>query len=250
MPRKSKRPPEVLDLTATASEAPLLELVRAFLARMYTASRRAQTVLLSPDVLRPNSRSLDGWGGSALLTELVLRVLGARFTQQRELCKRLLLAAAWSLRMPVFALPTGGLTVGLVPLGGEPPTSRALRNLVEALPLPAGVLELVLAHAGELWVRAERQSALQLCRFTECYCLETEEVWARRLMRSLVPYECCALHFTDEAHVLAEWDPSMRALWLHAASLWPLVTLMRYRQRKRGSPSRVLTIRGFGEVLI
>jgi hypothetical protein len=240
-----------------ASEPRAFAAVLRFLSGLYERSRKAQVVLLSPESSwRSTSRQLDGAGGAALLTELTLRVLarqqrgGAAPPARRELFKRLLLAAAWSLQMPVFLSPAGELSLGLRPAAQEPPTAQALRRLLDRLPLPPELLGHVLAFAGECWVGVVRQPALRLCRLASSCALEAGEPSRGLALRRLLPWAAARLSFCDEGAVLAEWDAERRLLWLAAPSLWPFITLLRCRRRRRGRPSGIMVIRGFGEVLV
>jgi len=244
-----------------ASEPRAFAAVLRFLSGLYERSRKAQVVLISPESSwRSTSRQLDGAGGAALLTELTLRVLarrqcsggggGAAPPARRELFKRLLLAAAWSLQMPVFLSPAGELSLGLRPAAQEPPTAQALRRLLDRLPLPPELLGHVLAFAGECWVGVARQPALQLCRLASSCALEAGEASRGLALRRLLPWAAARLSFCDEGVLLAEWDAERRLLWLAAPSLWPFITLLRCRRRRRGRPAGVMVIRGFGEVLV
>jgi hypothetical protein len=240
-----------------ASEPRAFAAVLRFLSGLYERSRKAQVVLLSPESSwRSTSRQLDGAGGAALLTELTLRVLarpqcgGGAPPTRRELFKRLLLAAAWSLQMPVFLSPTGELSLGLRPAAQEPPTAQALRRLLDRLPLPPELLGHVLTFAGECWVGVARHPALQLCRLASSCALEAGEASRGLALRRLLPWAAARLSFCDEGVLLAEWDAERRLLWLAAPSLWPFITLLRCRRRRRGRPSGIMVIRGFGEVLV
>jgi len=251
MVRKTK-PKAVHTLTAhvETKEPNIFQKVRCFLSHAYTSSKKAQTVKLSPEVWRDTSEEFDGKGGSALLTELFLRVLGRKLSLQRELCKRVLIAAAWSLRMPVFIMPSGAVSLCMSPSGEEPRVAPVLVRLTRSLPLPDDVLDVVLSFAGDLWTGQRRALRKNLFQHTSSYALETADPKLRKVIRTVLPFECSTLNVSNMPAVEAEWDASKKLLWLLGKSIWALIVLLRHYQRKRGAVAQTVTIRGFGDVLI
>jgi len=252
MVRKTK-PKTVHHLTAhvETKEPNIFRQVRLFLSHAYKSSKKAQTVKLSPEVWRDTSEEFDGKGGSALLTELFLRVLGRKLSLQRELCKRVLIAAAWSLRMPVFVMPSGAVSLCMSPSGEEPKVAPLLVRLVRTLPLPEELLGVVMSFAGDLWT-GQRKDHLKkdLFQFTSTYALEASDGKLRKVVRAAVPFETSTLYVSNMPSMETEWDSSNKLLWLRGRSIWPLVVLLRYRQRRKGAAAIAMTIRGFGDVLI
>ena len=232
------------------TEPNIFEQVRFFLSHAYKISRRAQTVILAHDAWRDNSEELDGRGGSAILTELFLRVLGRKLSIKRELCKRVLIAAAWSLHMPVFITPSGAVSLRMSPSGNEPKIATALLKMVKALPFPDEVHDLIVAFAGDLWVGQQKTRQRNLFQFTASYALEAYDPKARKLIKAVVPFDNSTLYFCNSYPVKTEWDGPSKLLWLMCTSIWPFITLLRCYQRRKGAPSGSVTIRGFGVVLI
>jgi len=231
-------------------EPTVFERVRAFLARAYRSSKAAQEVKLTPEVWRETCEAFDGKGGAALLTELFLRVLGREACLRREFCKRLLIAAAWSLSVPVFVMPSGAVSLCMSPSGEEPQVAQLVVKLVRALALPAELVRAVLAFAGDAWVGACCGPRRSLCQSTAAYALMTPDSKTRRAVRHALPFEACCVRFSDMPGLACEWDGDKSRLWLQGASIWPLVMLLRHSQRRRRQPSMTLTVRGFGEVLV
>jgi hypothetical protein len=251
MVRKTK-PKTVHTLTAhvETNEPNIFQKVRFFLSHAYTSSKKAQTVKLSPEVWRDTSEEFDGKGGSALLTELFLRVLGRKLSLQRELCKRILIAAAWSLRMPVFIMPSGAVSLCMSPSGEEPRVAPVLRRLTRSLPLPDDVIDVVLAFAGDVWTAQRKAFKRNLFQFTSSYALETSDPKLRKVIKSVLPFESSTLCLSNMPAVETEWDASNKILWLRGPSIWPLIVLLRHHQRRRGAAAQTMTIRGFGDVLV
>jgi len=249
---RNTKPRLVHALTAhvEANEPNIFQMVRAFLSHAYKSSNKAQTVILSREVWRDNSEELDGKGGSALLTELFLRVLGSKLSLRRELCKRVLIAAAWSLHMPVFIMPSGAVSLCMSPTGEEPKVTSILLRLTNSLALPQEVLDLVRSFAGDLWTGMRNGCKKNLCQFTSSYALETTDPKVRKLLRTVVPFDNATMSFSNVTTLEAEWDASNKLLWLMGASIWPLIVLLRYHQRRKGVAALTVTIRGFGVVLI
>lgn len=241
---------QALTAHAEENEPNIFERVRFFLSHAYKISRRAQTVILSSDAWRDNSEELDGKGGSAILTELFLRVLGRKLCLQRELCKRILIAAAWSLHMPVFILHSGAVSLRMSPSGDEPKIATALLKIVKALPLPDEVHKLIAAFAGDLWVGQQKTRQRNLFQYTSSYALEANDPKVRKLIKAVVPFDNCTLSFSNLPSMQTEWDGPSKLLWLMSTSVWPFITLLRCYQRRKGAPSGSVTIRGFGVVLI
>ena len=251
MVRKTKpRLVHALTAHAEAKEPNIFQQVRAFLSHAYKSSKKAQTVILSNEVWRSISVELDGKGGSALLTELFLRVLGSKLSMRRELCKRILIAAAWSLHMPVFVTPSGAVSLCMSPSGEEPMVTFLLLKITKALPIPEEVRNLVLSFAGNVWSGQQTCCKKNLYQFTCSYALEVADPKIRKLLRAVVPFSSCILSFSNMPTLEAEWDESNRLLWLMGASIWPLIQLLRYYQRKKNASALTVTIRGFGDVLI
>jgi len=234
-------------------DATIFQTVKTFLMHFYRSSRKAQTIILCPESLRCNSKTLDGSGGAALLTELFLRVLrGKLVASKREFCKKILLAAAWSLRMPIVVMPSGALSVGIAPSGKEPRESALLKVLVRRLPFPDTSIDLILSFAGDIWVGTRSHPDTGLFHMMSSYAIEVPRNRLRPALRNCFPYPSCRLDFSGSGSIFSEWgsDPANNLVWIQAESLWPLITLLRFKQRSRGAPSLVMTIRGFGDVLI
>jgi hypothetical protein len=185
-----------------------------------------------------------------LLTELFLRVLGRKLSLQRELCKRILIAAAWSLHVPVFIMPSGAVSLGMCPAGKEPKVATSLLRLVHALPVPVELQALIVAYAGDAWVGPRKGCQANICQFTSSYALEASEPKTRKLVRSMLPYTRTTLCFSDMPLLEAEWVASEKLLWLLGKSVWPLIIWLRQHLRRTGAPAGSVTIRGFGVVLI
>lgn len=251
-PKKKATPPPAIVEDAEALDPSIFKLMKQFLKRFYVSSRKAQTIILSPESYRANSRNLDGCGGSALLMEFLSRVLGhTGLMPQREICKRLMLAAAWSLKMPISVGPNGALSVGLRPSGQQPRVAKIMLNLLSLLPLPSGVIELVSEFCGsEIWFGVQPCDVQQLCRSSKSFALELGEASRRSRLRKILPWPCCTMFFSDETSSIAELDVGSQVIWLQAESLWPLISLMRHRRARYGMSSTTTIIRGFGEVLI
>ena len=253
MPAKCKlKQSSVNSLTAQVAtkEPTIFKRVQDFLARAYRSSKSAQIVKLAPEVWRDTSEECDGKGGAALLTELFLRVLGSELSLQREFCKRLLIAAAWSLNMSIYIMPLGTVSLCMSPSGEEPRVAQLVDKLIKALDLPAEILTVVRAFAGDAWSGVCKSQPQRLFQSTAAYALVTPDAKTRRAIRRLVPFEACHLRFSNMPSIESEWDSGKTLLWLQGASIWPLIIMMRLSQRRQLQASMTLTIRGFGEVLV
>jgi hypothetical protein len=253
MPGKCKLKQSSLNsLTAHVAfrEPTIFKRVQDFLAHAYRSSKSAQLVKLAPEVWRTTSEESDGKGGAALLTELFLRVLGNEVCRRRELCKRLLIAAAWSLRVPIYVMPSGAVSICMSPSGEAPVVARLVDKLVRALDLPAELLNLILAFAGDAWIGVRKSEPQRLFQSTATYALVASNVKTRRAVRRAVPFDACHMSFSNMPGVEGEWDGGKTLLWLSGASIWPLVIMLRHQQRLRMQASMTITIRGFGEVLV
>jgi hypothetical protein len=253
MPAKCKlKQASVNSLTAQVAvkEPTIFKRVQDFLACAYRSSKRAQIVKLAPEVWRDTSEECDGKGGAALLTELLRRVLGRELCLHREFCKRLLIAAAWSLNVPIYVMPSGTVSLCMSPSGAEPRVAQLVVRLVRALDLPAEVVDTILAFAGDAWSGVCKSEPQRLFQSTAAYALVAPDAKTRRAVRRLVPFDACQLRCSNMASIQSEWDCNKTLLWLQGASIWPLVVLLRHSQRRRMQPSMTITIRGFGEVLV
>ena len=224
----------------------------SFIEHGYRSSRRAHSLILAPEMLRVPSAELDGAAGSALLHELRCRHASS-FRGSIEFFKRMLLWACLLLKIPVAVFPSGRLTLGLQPVGAEPVVAVVLRRLVGRLELPANVEDLVLSYAGDVWWRCEATAdPPPPSRNARRFVIEPSSPSLRRLLRKTVGrHASCWLFFSDRGRLHASWSEQRSRLCLQGAgNPWPLVTLLRCVRRRLGMPSEVLTILGFGEVLV
>jgi len=225
--------------------------VVSFIEHGYRTSRRAHSLILAPEMLRVPSVELDGAAGSALLRELRCRHSSV-FRGSIEFFKRMLLWACLLLKIPVAVFPSGRLTLGLQPVGAEPSVAVALRRLVGRLELPQSVEELVLSFAGDVWWRCEATADPPPPeRNARRFVIEPSSASLRRLLRKTVGRASCWLVFSDRGRLHASWGEQRSRLYLQGlGDPWPFVTLLRCVRRRLGMPSEVLTILGFGEVLV
>ena len=122
--------------------------------------------------------------------------------------------------------------------------------MVKALPFPDEAHDLIVAFAGDLWVGQQKTHQRNLFQLTSSYALEANDPKVRKLIKAVVPFDNCTLSFSNLPSIQTEWDGPSKLLWLMCTSVWPFITLLRCYQRRKGAPSRSVTIRGFGVVLI
>lgn len=230
-------------------------MVFQFLKHGYRSSRRAHSLVLAPEMWRVLTVELDGAAGAALLHELRSKHAGV-LAGSIEVFKRLVLWACLLLRIPVGVFPSGRLTLGLKPVGEEPYVARVIRDLVARMELPSELEARILLFAGDVWWRRDkaaphhRNEAPARARARR-FAIDPESAPLRRLLKRVVDCQDCWLVFSGRGRVRATWGWQQRRLWIEVdESPWALVTLLRCLRRRLGYSSEVVTILGFGEVLI
>ena len=224
-------------------------MVFCFLARRFTRARRPQVVAFLPFSLSFANGWCDGQGGSALLTELQ-HTFGKEVLLNRNLFKEYVLHTARILGWPLSSLPSGSVTVGVRPRYIEPVEATSLKALIQNLPLPAGVTQVLVDYLGEPWwsckvcleaPRALSPSAYTLKPITQC---------PRRILKLIFPFKCTIVNFSNGESLYAEWSMLEDILFFQATQIWGLVNLLRCVRRSLNYSAQVIHIGGLGDVFV
>ncbi len=232
---------------ATCAE---LEQVCRTLEALYTRSRRCHLLFFNCRAPVKADSSLDGRGGSALLTELE-RHFGASVCCRREEYKAFLVRSAAWLGWPLHPLPSGALGIGLRPKTARAPAwGRLLAKTVRALPVPGEVLSRVLEPLlGDAWWGCERCAELpEPDRHVRAYSLVLTRAHARLCM-PLFPFQCTTVRFSGAPSVCGEWA-TPHALSLRTADVWTLILLLRLERTRLRRVADILHVGGLGDVFI
>ena len=233
-----------------AKEPTTFEAVKRFLIRAYRKARSGQDIIFCGESYRSTSELLDGPGGAAFLLEF-LHVMGGKLVQQREFLKRMIVAAAWSLKLPIVVQPSGIVSLHLAPKGEAPKIASWLERLSRrALPFPPEVQAHVLSFAGQIWFSQKQGLDRNLASFSASYAIECGDAKVRRRLKAALPFKHAVLSFSDMNKVFVEWSADSQLVWAAGGNLWPLITLLRTQRRTRTGAAVPLKIRGFGMVLI
>jgi hypothetical protein len=164
------------------------------------------------------------------------------------------IAAAKLPSSPSLNPKTNFWTVRLKPKCRNEPAAMKLLRLTLLQALPMGVAEHVLSYttwyAHEKLGRLPELHATMLASSIECGGDRRD---LRLLLRKALNYPsftCCKMTFSHAEPVAAEWSSDGRRIWLAAASVWPLVEVLRHLREGRGGSAELLQINGFGTVFI
>ena len=227
-----------------------LEQVHRALAASYTRSNRCYLMFFNCRAPVKADSTLDGQGGSALLTELE-RHFGACVCLRREEYKELVVRSAVALGWPLHPLPSGALGIGLRPRTARaPPWGRALERTVAALPLPGDVRTRILEPLlGDPWWGCERCAQLPATsQSVRAYSLLLTRAHAR-LCAQIFPFQCTTVRFSGAPSVSGEWAAST-ALSLRTADIWTFILLLRRERTRLRRAADVLHVGGLGDVFI
>lgn len=247
----------------SSRDARLFRWLCEFLRRTYDGSRRAYAMVApEPDSLiaRVASVESDGELGLALLTEIQhqLGSAGGDVLRRREFYKEMLLRAVWAAKLPCLVSPRGGWRgwhyVRLKPRRVEPPAMRLMRRTLAAGRLPEGAAEHVLSFGS--WYGHRKLATLPTpdgrTTATSIDCSQEQPALRLLLRRALnfPAFPRCEMTFAHAQPIAAEWCGEGRRVWLVAASLWPLIEVLRQLRDLRGGGAELLHVKGYGAVLI
>ena len=274
--------PEKALLRTVANDKELLsrvvQLFRSTFSPIRT-TKRNQTIRLSAraaGTLVEAHNEWDGAAGSALLTEMRMR-LGLRFFRRKEQLKKLIVVGLYLARIPLRAIGSASrvslstltamgssaqLCACLSSIGSDPPEELPLRLTFARAALPAELLRVISSYCGGLWW-ARRALIVQLPPPSGSLQAFSADVPRQllRASRSLVCFERTVFSFSSGASVFAEWGPhntlwmrgstAHNTLWMRGSTAAAFVTLLR-RERSllTPGPATVLCLRGVGDVLV
>jgi hypothetical protein len=243
----------------------LVLLLRQTFIPMRRRAKHEQTILLSKKsaaVLEANPAT-DGLAGSALLTELRMR-LGLDVAPCKEQLKVLLLQGLCIAKLPLWSLVGRKLTLidirnessvcASLKVSGQPPSIDALLTLTlsRSRLLPSELLIKVQDFAGNLWWGRKLAVGGLPCLSEQLtgFSAKVPRTLVKSL-RSLVCFPCTHFSFSHGSDFFVQWDGEGE-LWMRGATVALFITLLRCERSDvcRQGPAAVFSVRGAGDVLV
>jgi hypothetical protein len=223
----------------------LLEQVIKWLQTYFYRCKPAKEVQLFElvsNVSAPPSALVDGSAGSALLSEIRFMIIE---DSPKDVFKTLLFVATCALRF-VYGSEGTRLRVCLAPYRKFPVEhDNSISSFRQIIALPIDVINKILLFAGPLWWSRHKILKLPL-NTKDAFSITPGKV--KKCLKKIMCFDCTEISIVNGRRIFAEWAHDDQVLWVRTNSISDLVRLIRCE--RRGSPTHIMHIGGFGDVYV